>query len=112
MNKVVPKNKRGWRCAIVIALGGLCSPSINSSAQNQSARRQRLDCRHGCHAKTGTHPLTRPACIYETIPEPPDASPRQFELKQSMKDVALTHDPESGSRVRCVIQSGYLNPQR
>lgn len=53
-----------------------------------------------------------PVYIYETIPEHDAESPRQFEWKQSMKEVSLTHDPETGRRVRRVIQSGFLNTQR
>ncbi len=53
-----------------------------------------------------------PIYVYETIPDAPGASPCQFEVKQSMKDAPLTHDPESGQRVRRVVQSGFLNTQR
>lgn len=53
-----------------------------------------------------------PIYIYETIPEREADEPRQFEVKQSMKDAALTHDPESGLKVRRVIQGGFLNTQR
>jgi hypothetical protein len=49
---------------------------------------------------------------YEAIPDAAGEKPPQFEVKQSMKDVALTHDPESGQRVRRLVQSGYLNTQR
>lgn len=45
-----------------------------------------------------------PVYVYETT----DARPvRTFELKQSMSDAALTHDPETGRPVRRVISGGY-----
>ncbi len=44
-----------------------------------------------------------PVYIYETI----EKRPRRFEIRQSMKDAALTHDPESGKPVRRVISGGY-----
>ncbi|MBW0001548.1 MAG: zinc ribbon domain-containing protein [Verrucomicrobia bacterium] len=44
--------------------------------------------------------------IYETVPDSPGESVRRFEVKQSMKDAALTHDPETGKRVRRVISGG------
>jgi predicted nucleic acid-binding Zn ribbon protein len=44
--------------------------------------------------------------IYETVPDSPDLPVRRFELRQSMKDAPLTHDPESGERVRRVISGG------
>ncbi len=50
-----------------------------------------------------------PVYVYETIPSKPGQKARRFELKQSMKDDALTHDPESGLPVRRVIQGGYLS---
>jgi hypothetical protein len=53
-----------------------------------------------------------PVYVYETIPADAGASPRQFELRQSMNDRPLTHDPESGLPVRRLIQGGYLNTQR
>jgi|694.fasta_scaffold44330_4 hypothetical protein len=45
--------------------------------------------------------------IYETIPERDSDAPRTFEIQQSMKDAALTHDPHTGLRVRRVISGGY-----
>ena len=45
--------------------------------------------------------------IYETIPERDGEQPRTFEIRQSMKDAALTHDPHTGLRVRRVIAGGY-----
>ena len=53
-----------------------------------------------------------PVYVYETIPADASVAPRRFEVKQSMKDDALTHDPDTGLPVRRVIQGGYLNTQR
>jgi len=44
-----------------------------------------------------------PTYVYETT----GASKRRFEVRQSMKDPALTHDPETGEPVRRVISGGY-----
>ena len=44
--------------------------------------------------------------IYETIPEDDGRERRTFELQQSMKDSPLTHDPETGQRVRRLISGG------
>jgi predicted nucleic acid-binding Zn ribbon protein len=44
--------------------------------------------------------------IYETVPDSPDLPIRRFEVKQSMKESPLTHDPETGQRVRRVIAGG------
>jgi predicted nucleic acid-binding Zn ribbon protein len=44
--------------------------------------------------------------IYETVPDSPDLPIRRFEVKQSMKDSALTHDPETGQKVRRIISGG------
>ena len=44
-----------------------------------------------------------PIYVYETT----GARKRQFEVRQSMKDAPLTHDPESGEPVRRVISGGY-----
>jgi predicted nucleic acid-binding Zn ribbon protein len=44
-----------------------------------------------------------PTYVYETL----GAKQRRFELVQSMKDAALTHDPETGEPVRRVISGGY-----
>lgn len=44
-----------------------------------------------------------PTYVYETTSAPK----RRFELRQSMKDPALTHDPETGQPVRRVITGGY-----
>lgn len=44
-----------------------------------------------------------PTYVYETQPVDCAVPPRRFEMKQSMKDAALTHDPETGLPVRRVI---------
>lgn len=48
-----------------------------------------------------------PTYVYETIPQQPGASVRQFEFKQSMKDAPLSKHPETGEPVRRVISGGY-----
>ncbi len=50
--------------------------------------------------------------IYETIPTNPKQKPRRFEVQQSMKDPALTKDPETGLPVRRVITGGSGNIMR
>lgn len=45
--------------------------------------------------------------IYETVPDLPEAPIRRFEVKQSMKDAPLTHDPETGEKVRRVVSGGF-----
>ena len=44
-----------------------------------------------------------PTYVYETL----GAKKRRFEVRQSMKEEALTHDPETGEPVRRVISGGY-----
>jgi predicted nucleic acid-binding Zn ribbon protein len=44
--------------------------------------------------------------VYETIPQQPGDEPRQFELRQSMKDAPLTHHPETGEPVRRIVAGG------
>ena len=44
-----------------------------------------------------------PTYVYETL----GAKKRRFEVQQSMKENALTHDPETGEPVRRVISGGY-----
>jgi predicted nucleic acid-binding Zn ribbon protein len=44
--------------------------------------------------------------IYETVPQNEGAQTRRFEIKQSMRDAALTHHPETGEPVRRVITGG------
>ena len=48
-----------------------------------------------------------PTYIYETIPKKAGAKTNRFEVKQSMKDAALTQHPETGEPVRRVIAGGY-----
>lgn len=45
--------------------------------------------------------------VYETIPQCECDEIRCFEIKQSMKDAALTHHPETGEPIRRRIQGGY-----
>jgi len=45
--------------------------------------------------------------IYETVPEKKGESVRHFEIKQSMKDAALTKHPETGEAIRRVVVGGY-----
>ena len=47
-----------------------------------------------------------PTYTYQTLPASPDAIPRRFEMKQSISDAPLTHDPESGDPVERVITGG------
>lgn len=44
--------------------------------------------------------------VYETIPEQTGEQPTYFEIKQSMKDAALTHHPETGKPIRRVVLGG------
>jgi predicted nucleic acid-binding Zn ribbon protein len=43
---------------------------------------------------------------YETIPQTEGEAPKRFEIKQSMRDTALTSHPETGVPVRRVITGG------
>lgn len=45
--------------------------------------------------------------VYETVPQRPGDSVERFELKQSMKDPALTEHPETGVPIRRIITGGY-----
>ncbi len=45
--------------------------------------------------------------VYETIPRQDGASPRRFEVVQSMKDAPLTKHPDTGEPVRRVISGGF-----
>jgi predicted nucleic acid-binding Zn ribbon protein len=45
--------------------------------------------------------------VYETVPQRPDQKPHRFEVRQSMRDAALTKDPKTGEPVRRVIAGGY-----
>ena len=53
-----------------------------------------------------------PIYVYETIPAKPGEKPRRCEVKQSMKDAPLLHDPETGLPVQRVIQGGYLSTSK
>lgn len=44
--------------------------------------------------------------VYETIPQAGGELPRRFEVKQSMKEAALTRHPETGEPVRRIISGG------
>jgi predicted nucleic acid-binding Zn ribbon protein len=48
-----------------------------------------------------------PTYVYETIPTQSGVEPQTFEVRQSMRDPALTHHPETGEPVRRVILGGY-----
>jgi predicted nucleic acid-binding Zn ribbon protein len=48
-----------------------------------------------------------PVYIYETVPAKKGEKPVRFEVRQSMRDAALTHHPETGQPVRRVITGGY-----
>lgn len=43
---------------------------------------------------------------YETIPASPDEPVHTYELRQSMRDDAFTHHPETGEPIRRVITGG------
>lgn len=47
-----------------------------------------------------------PTYVYETIPKDESEEPIRFELKQSIKEEALTRHPETGQPVRRVITGG------
>lgn len=47
-----------------------------------------------------------PTYTYETIPQKKGQKARTFEVRQSMKDPALTAHPETGEPVRRVISGG------
>jgi predicted nucleic acid-binding Zn ribbon protein len=44
--------------------------------------------------------------VYETIPQREGEKPKRFEVKQSMKDAALTRHPDTGESVQRVITGG------
>lgn len=44
--------------------------------------------------------------VYETIPSGTGAAVRTYEIRQSMKDAALTKHPETGEAIRRVITGG------
>lgn len=47
-----------------------------------------------------------PTYVYETIPQFEGDQPKRFEIRQSMKDDALTQHPDSGQPVRRVPIGG------
>lgn len=47
-----------------------------------------------------------PTYLYQTIPADAAIAPRRFEVKQSMSEPPLTHDPETGLPVERVITGG------
>jgi len=47
-----------------------------------------------------------PTYVYETIPQFEGESAKRFEVRQSMKDAALTQHPDSGQPVRRVPIGG------
>lgn len=47
-----------------------------------------------------------PTYVYETIPQFEGDQPKRFEIRQSMKDAALTQHPDSGQPVRRVPIGG------
>jgi hypothetical protein len=49
-----------------------------------------------------------PVYVYETIPDRTEVAPRRFEVKQSMSEQPLKHDPETGLPVRRLISGGFL----
>jgi predicted nucleic acid-binding Zn ribbon protein len=44
--------------------------------------------------------------VYETIPAGAEATVKTYEIRQSMKDAALTQHPETGEPIRRVITGG------
>lgn len=47
-----------------------------------------------------------PTYIYETIPAKKGATPKRYEIKQSIKDSAYTRHPETGEPIKRVIAGG------
>lgn len=47
-----------------------------------------------------------PTYVYETIPQFEGEPPKRFEIRQSMKDAALTQHPDSGQPIRRVPIGG------
>jgi len=45
--------------------------------------------------------------VYETIPQKKGERPKRFEVRQSMKDDALTEHPETGVPVKRVPMGGF-----
>lgn len=48
-----------------------------------------------------------PTYVYETLPAQTGTKAKQFEIRQSIKDPALTKHPESGEPIRRIITGGY-----
>ena len=47
-----------------------------------------------------------PTYLYQTLPTTPGVTPRRFEVKQSISEPPLTHDPDSGEPVERIITGG------
>lgn len=47
-----------------------------------------------------------PTYVYETVPAKKGAKARRYEIKQSIKDAALTRHPETGEPLKRVISGG------
>lgn len=45
--------------------------------------------------------------LYETISIVNGEEPKQYEIKQSMTEKALTHHPETGEPIRRIILGGF-----
>lgn len=45
-----------------------------------------------------------PTYVYETVKK--GAKPRRYEIRQSIKDAALTRHPETGEPIRRIIAAG------
>ncbi len=45
--------------------------------------------------------------IYETVSDKKGGKARRYEIRQSMKDDALTTHPETGEAIRRVVMGGY-----
>ncbi len=45
--------------------------------------------------------------VYETVPAKPGGKTKRYEIRQSMKDAALTTHPETGEPIRRIVSGGY-----
>lgn len=45
--------------------------------------------------------------VYETVPAAKGAKVRRYEIRQSMKDAALSRHPETGEAIRRVVSGGF-----
>ncbi len=45
--------------------------------------------------------------VYETIPQKAGQKPKKYELRQSMRDAAFTHHPETGEPIKRVLLGGF-----